>query len=83
MLNMDPIWGVLRNEYAIISTEVSSIVNCKQEVAREIIKNGADFLRRIAIHEENIRNDVLVRKVRLVIDGSKQKIHGTTPLALK
>ena len=76
---MDPMWGVpARNEYEIITTETGSIINCNQEVARENIKNGADCLRMIAIYEEKIRNGALVRKVRLVVDGSKQKNHGAT-----
>jgi hypothetical protein len=37
-----------------------------QSIARENIRNGAEVLRMFAVYEEKLKDDKLVRKVRLV-----------------
>lgn len=75
----DPVWGdPARTEMNTLKHHTHSIVEANPEVAKQDIENGAELLRFIAIYEEKIKDGVLVRKVRLVLDGRYHTQHGAT-----
>lgn len=67
-----------RTELRTIVTDTKAVVEADQNIAKENIRNGAEVLRMIAVYEEKTKNNVLVRKVRLVADGRHHNKHGPT-----
>jgi hypothetical protein len=74
-----PVWGEpARKEFETVTHGSGAIIEVDQSIARENIRNGAEVLGMFAVYEEKIKDDKLVRKVRLVCDGRNHHQHGPT-----
>lgn len=74
----DVVWGpAARTEWNTLA-ETRAIVAVDTEVAQEAIKNGADLVVLFPVYESKIKDNVEVKKVRLVGDGRTQYGAGNT-----
>lgn len=75
----DPEWGdAARIEFQTIFVDTRAAVEIPADLARFHIDNGAEVLRFMPVYEEKVKEGRTVRKVRLVINGSKHHKHGAT-----
>jgi hypothetical protein len=78
----DPDWGeAARTELDTIFNLTKCVIKVDQEIAKQLIKDGANCLRLIPVYEEKEKEGKLVRKVRLVADGRYHAIYGKTFLS--
>jgi hypothetical protein len=64
----DPFWGAAaRQEFDDVVSKC--LVRLDPEVAKEMLKGGADLIKLFPVYEKKIRDGVMVYKVRLVGDG--------------
>ena len=68
----DSVWGpAARKEFDTITQGTGALVKADQELARRNIRDGANCLIMLAVYEEKIKEGEVVKKVRMVLNGSK------------
>jgi hypothetical protein len=76
---LDPKWGdPARSELHTIVEENNAIVRIDPELARQHIRDGAEYLYMHPVYKEKLKEGKVVTKVHLVINGRNHTKHGNT-----